>query len=215
VTSALAIAVDAARTSQQDVAKTAAEIAAVRRPLQAAAAVKIKLKLTNTQQQQQQQQQNARMPFEVVVNDMAPSTCGNKEMDSFKSAQLSVRGLQLALYLHQRGGAAPVGCTDSSIGVTTSGSRSLPSPLSYLTKVLEGRHTALVRKALTAVFGKGNTKVVKPDSSRPDSSETFFVASSAMASKSKRGGSSTHRQLGGIPEDVLEELELCQDEDGL
>jgi 23S rRNA (uridine2552-2'-O)-methyltransferase len=90
-----------------------------------------------------------RAPFHVVLSDMAPDTTGHRGTDQARSAALCEEALAVArLYLIKGG--------------------------SFVVKMFMGPDTQTFAKELRASFGTART--FKPRSSRPESMETFYIA---------------------------------------
>ncbi len=91
----------------------------------------------------------ARKPFDLVISDMAPSTIGHRATDQARSAALCGEALALARkYLIKGGG--------------------------FVVKVFMGPDVEVLVKEMRPHFDK--VKSFKPQSSRSESFETFFVA---------------------------------------
>lgn len=90
----------------------------------------------------------ARAPFHIVISDMAPNTTGHRSTDQARSALLYEEALEVAkLYL------APGG--------------------SFVVKVFMGPDVHPYMKAMRAAFA--SVKSFKPQSSRTESMETFYI----------------------------------------
>ena len=89
-----------------------------------------------------------KIPFQVVVSDLAPKTTGHKFSDHLKSIELSKKALSLATRLLSPGGA-------------------------FYCKVFQGEDFPDYVAEVRRYFKK--TKVVKPKSSRVESREVFVL----------------------------------------
>ncbi len=90
----------------------------------------------------------SRSPFHVVMSDMAPSTTGHRGTDQARSAALVEQALALALQYLIKGG-------------------------SFVVKVFMGPDVQSLAKTMRAHFT--TVKAFKPDSSRSESMETFYI----------------------------------------
>ncbi len=88
-------------------------------------------------------------PFDVVVSDMAPNTIGVKFTDSARSAELVQLGIRLTDQILKPGGK-------------------------FVAKIFQGEDFDETLRLLKTRFVR--FKVVKPDSSRPESKEVYLVA---------------------------------------
>lgn len=89
-----------------------------------------------------------KMPFQVVISDLAPKTTGNRFTDHLKSIELSRRALGIACQVLCRGGH-------------------------FYCKVFQGEDFSSFVDQVRHCFNK--TKIVKPKSSRVESREVFVL----------------------------------------
>lgn len=89
------------------------------------------------------------VPFDVVISDMAPNTIGVKFTDSARSAELVQLGIHLTDRVLKPGGK-------------------------FIAKIFQGEDFDETLKLLKTRFVR--FKVVKPESSRPESKEVYLVA---------------------------------------
>ena len=87
--------------------------------------------------------------FDVILSDAAPSTSGNRFVDSYKSYELSERVMEIALNSLKIGG-------------------------NLVIKILQGEKTSEFRDELKKYFAF--SKLFKPLASRSESSEIFLIA---------------------------------------
>jgi 23S rRNA (uridine2552-2'-O)-methyltransferase len=90
----------------------------------------------------------ARGPFNVVISDAAPSTTGNRSVDTLRSLALSETVLSYAETFLERGGSLAV-------------------------KVFQGGDTASILKRIRELFKTG--KSFKPEACRGESFETYYL----------------------------------------
>ncbi len=90
-----------------------------------------------------------RAPFHIVMSDMAPFTTGHRGTDQARSAALVEEALAVALQYLVKGG-------------------------SFVVKVFMGPDVQTLAKTMRAHFD--SVKSFKPESSRSESMETFYVA---------------------------------------
>lgn len=88
-------------------------------------------------------------PFDVVLSDMAPSTCGIKAADSARSELLFEQALHLAMAVLKGDGH-------------------------FLAKIFQGSDFHAILQEVKKHFGK--VKVVKPDASKKESKEIYILA---------------------------------------
>lgn len=87
-------------------------------------------------------------PFDVVLSDMAPRTSGQRHADQFRSYELFMRALEIALELLAPGGH-------------------------FVGKIFQGAEFEDARAAMKGRFGK--VRIIRPESTRSESYETFLV----------------------------------------
>jgi 23S rRNA (uridine2552-2'-O)-methyltransferase len=88
-------------------------------------------------------------PFDVVLSDMAPSTCGIKAADSARSELLFEQALHLAMAVLKGDGH-------------------------FLAKIFQGSDFHVILQEVKKHFGR--VKVVKPDASKKESKEIYILA---------------------------------------
>lgn len=88
-------------------------------------------------------------PFDVVLSDMAPSTCGIKAADSARSELLFEQAFHLAMAVLKGDGH-------------------------FLAKIFQGSDFHTILQEVKKHFGK--VKVVKPDASKKESKEIYILA---------------------------------------
>jgi len=87
-------------------------------------------------------------PFDVVISDMAPKTSGQRHADQYRSYELFMRALELAIVVLEPGGH-------------------------FVGKIFQGQEFEDARNATREAFGK--VRVIRPEATRNESYEVFLV----------------------------------------
>lgn len=93
-------------------------------------------------------------PFDLVMSDMAPATTGQKHLDQYRSYELVMRALAIALDVLRPGG-------------------------SFVAKIFQGPDFDDAKKAVQAAFEK--TRIIRPKAVRSESYEVFLVGQGKRA----------------------------------
>lgn len=100
-------------------------------------------------------------PYDVVLSDMAPSTTGSKVSDQARSFDLFMKALDVACRLGKPGAT-------------------------FVGKIFMSGDFPLAKKAVSARFE--TCRVIKPEGTRPNSSEVYVVGTKLRAREPGAGG---------------------------
>ena len=87
-------------------------------------------------------------PFDVVLSDMAPSTTGQKDVDQYRSYELAMRALEIAIEVLAPGGY-------------------------FVAKIFQSHEVGAAKLAVGKAFDKA--RILRPKATRTESSEVFLV----------------------------------------